>query len=33
MAYIKRISMERLLKKTLVHAYPDPNHRLRHFER
>jgi hypothetical protein len=31
--YIKRFSMERFLKKALVHTYPDPSHCLRHLER
>jgi hypothetical protein len=31
--YIKHISVERFLKKALVHAYPNPNHRLCHLER
>jgi hypothetical protein len=30
--YIKRITIESFLKKSMIMAYPDPNHRLRHLE-
>jgi hypothetical protein len=30
--YVKRITVKRFLKKALIVAYPDPNHRRRHLE-
>jgi hypothetical protein len=33
MTYVKRITVERFLKKALTMAYPDPNHRIIHLER
>jgi hypothetical protein len=30
---VKSITVERFLKKAMIMAYPDPNHRLRHLER
>jgi hypothetical protein len=31
--YVKRITVKWFIKKALIVAYPDPNHRLRHLER
>jgi hypothetical protein len=32
MKYVKRVTVDRFLKKAMVLAYPDQNHRIRHLE-